>query len=305
MKVAFLFAGQGAQNVGMGADLYATNELSKKVFDEMKLDFDVKDICFNGPSEKINDTKYAQSCILTTSLAIAEAVSYLGIKPSYVAGLSLGEYSALSYAGAFNYKDAGEIVAKRGEIMALALPPKTSGMAAVIGMSATDINNVLNQVDGIVRIANYNCPGQIVITGEIDALNTAIKLLKDNGCRRIIPLNVSGAFHSPLLEDASKKLKQVLNDYDIKETNIPVIYNVSGHEENRDLKEILSEQIKSSVMFEQSIRYMIDKDVDTFIEIGPGKTLAGFVRKINKDVKVYSVNDSASLQVLKEELLGE
>ena len=303
MKVAFLFAGQGSHYVGMGSDLYEAYPCCKKIYDDMYLAFDVKDICFHGPLETLNNTKYAQSCILTTSLAIAQVVKEMGIEPSYVAGLSLGEYSALSFSGVFTYQDAGQIVEKRGQIMADALPKGFSGMAAVLGMSKEEIQEVLQSISSSVCIANYNCPNQIVISGKMNDLQIVMEALKEKGCRRIIPLQVSGAFHSPLLNDASKQLMNVLKEYELRPSRIPVVYNVSGQVENRDIRQILSEQIKSSVLFEQSIHFMINQGVDTFIEIGPGKTLSGFVKKISKDVKVYSVNDCKSVEVLRKELV--
>ncbi|MCQ4795463.1 ACP S-malonyltransferase [Anaerofustis stercorihominis] len=302
MKIGFLFAGQGTQSVGMGKELYDTYSEAKEVFDSVKLDYDVKELCFNGPKETLDDTAYSQSAILTTSMAIANVVKSKGIDPDYVCGLSLGEYSALCYAGAFSVNEAANIVRKRGQIMANALPKGTSKMVAVMNFDKDIIKETCEEVksEGVCEIANYNSPAQIVITGEVKAVDKACEILKEKGARRLIPLNVSGAFHSSLLENASMELNEVLGKYEINEPKIPVLYNVTGKEYDGDIKEILTKQIKSSVYFMQMVEYMIDKGVEAFVEIGPGKVLKGFVRKINKNIPVYSVEDNKSL----EEMIG-
>lgn len=300
MKLAFLFAGQGAQYVGMGKELYETNVIAKQLFDEASLDFDIKQLCFEGPSEQLNNTAYAQSCILLTSYAIAKALQTKGFQPDYVAGLSLGEYSALCFADAFSIHDALQMVRKRGQIMESALPLGTTTMAAVLQCEASTIQKVCEAVTpiGVCEIANYNYPGQIVISGEVLAIQAASELLKEQGARRIIPLNVSGAFHTSLLEEASKQLATELNKYEITSPKIPVIYNISGKEEKEAVSQILNKQIKSSVYFSQSIEYLIQQGVDTFIEIGPGKTLAGFVKKIDRNVKVFSIETLQDIEAM-------
>lgn len=301
MKIGFLFAGQGAQYVGMGKEFYEKFDIVKDVYDNLNIDFTIKNLCFEGPKEMLNDTAYAQSCILATSIAISKVIQSYGIRPDYVAGLSLGEYSALCYANAMSVNDAVNIVRERGKLMANALPSGTTSMAAVLNCDENIIKEVCEEVKetGLCTIANYNTNGQIVITGEKDAVEKASTLLLEKGARRVLPLNVSGAFHSPLLEDASLKLNKVLHKYKLSLPSIPVIYNVSGKEENitdsEMLIDILTKQIKSSVYFKQSIEYMIEKGVDTFIEIGPGSTLSGFVRKINRNIPVYSVDSIESL----------
>lgn len=294
MKIGFIFAGQGAQYVGMGKELYENFEEARAVFDQANIDVDVKNVCFEGPEDILNETSYAQPCILTTSLAIAKVVEAHGIKPNYVAGLSLGEYSALAYANAFSIHDAIQIVRARGQLMSEALPAGTTSMAAVLAMDADKIQEVIADIDD-VTIANYNCPGQIAITGKKEAIEMASEKLKEAGAKRVIPLKVSGAFHSPLLEEASLQLKTELGKYDIQKPEIPVVYNISGKEEDGDLQDILTKQIKSSVYFYQSLQYMIEKGVDVFVEIGPGKALSSFVKKTDKTIPVYSVDNVESL----------
>lgn len=294
MKIGFIFAGQGAQYVGMGKELYDHFPEAKAVYDQAQIDIDVKKVCFEGPEDILNETSYAQPCILTTSLAIAKVVEAHGIKPDYVAGLSLGEYSALAYANAMSISDAIKIVRARGQIMSEALPAKTTSMAAVLAMEAKKIQEVIEDIDG-VTIANYNCPGQIAITGYKEAIEVASEKLKEAGAKRVIPLKVSGAFHSPLLEAASQKLKIELGKYDLNVPEIPVVYNISGQEENGNLIDILTKQIKSSVYFYQSLQYMIGQGVEAFIEIGPGKALSTFVKKTDRNIPVYSVDSIESL----------
>lgn len=294
MKIGFIFAGQGAQYVGMGKEFYEHFQEARDIYEQANIDIDVKKVCFEGPEDVLNETSYAQPCILTTSLAIAKVVEAHGITPDFVAGLSLGEYSALTYAGAFDVKDAISIVRKRGQLMSEALPAGTTSMAAVLAMEADKIQEVIQDIDD-VTIANYNCPGQIVITGTKEAVEIASQKLSEAGAKRVIPLNVSGAFHSPLLEKASLKLNEELGQYDIHSPSLPVIYNISGKEETGDLKDILTKQMKSSVYFYQSLQYMISKGVEAFVEIGPGKALSAFVKKTNRQIPVYSVDSIESL----------
>lgn len=304
MKIGFIFAGQGSQYVGMGKEFYENFQVARDVFDQADIDIDVKKVCFEGPEETLNETSYAQPCILTTSLAIAKVIEAQGIHPDYVAGLSLGEYSALAFANAFTIKDAISIVRKRGQIMSEALPAGTTSMAAILAMPAEQIETILAPIDD-VTIANYNCPGQIVMTGTNEGIEKATIALKEAGAKRIIPLKVSGAFHSPLLEEASKQLKDVLEAYDIQTPSIPVVYNISGKEEQMNLIDILTKQIKSSVYFYQSLQYMIANGVEAFVEIGPGKALSAFVKKTDRSIPVYSVDNMESLNKMLGELKDE
>lgn len=302
MKIAFVFNGQGSQTVKMGKDLYEAYDAVKEVFDQT----DIKDLCFYGPSEELNNTANTQICVFTVSLAIANLLKQNGLKPEYVAGLSLGEYSALCFSEALSLKDGLKIVKARGLLMADELADSDSGMVAVMNLSADKIEEIVEEVNqgGLCQIANYNSNSQIVITGINRALSKAAVLIKENG-GRAVPLKVSGAFHSSLLDRASAKLYQILKDYEFKKPKFKVVYNISGKESDENIIDILSKQINHSVYFKQSIEYMIDQGVDTFVEIGPGKALSAFIRNINPEVKVYSVNDLSSYESLKRELIDE
>ena len=303
MKIGFLFAGQGSQHPGMGKDLYEQYDAARRLYDSIDIDIPVKELCFNGTQEQLNDTAVAQPCILATSSAIAAVLSEKGIHADVAAGLSLGEYSALAYAGVFTPQEGAKLVRQRGKIMAAALPEGTSGMAAVLNTEESVIAEVCAEVKeiGVCEIANYNCPGQIVISGQKEAVAAASEKLKARGARRVIPLQVSGAFHTSLLNEASVQLREVLDTYAFGEEEIPVINNVSGKVETRDLREVLQEQICHSVHFTQSLQAMIDMGVELFIEIGPGHALSGFVRKTTKEVPVYHIDTTEDLEkVLKE-----
>lgn len=303
MKIGFLFAGQGSQHPGMGKDFYEQYDAARRLYDSIDIDIPVKELCFNGTQEQLNDTAVAQPCILATSSAIAAVLSEKGIHADVAAGLSLGEYSALAYAGVFTPQEGAKLVRQRGKIMAAALPEGTSGMAAVLDTEESVIAEVCAEVKeiGVCEIANYNCPGQIVISGQKEAVAAASEKLKARGARRVIPLQVSGAFHTSLLNEASVQLREVLDTYAFGEEEIPVINNVSGKVETRDLREVLQEQICHSVHFTQSLQAMIDMGVELFIEIGPGHALSGFVRKTTKEVPVYHIDTTEDLEkVLKE-----
>ncbi len=305
MKLAYVFVGQGAQKVGMGKEVYDTYASSKAVFDQAVTDFDLKKITFEGPQEVLNDTAYTQVCLLVTSLAIAAALDEEGYKAQGVAGLSLGEYSALTYAKAFTLDTVLPLVRQRGQIMASALPAGTSSMSAVLSDRLDLIQEVLDEnEEGIVEIANYNSPSQFVLSGEIEALRKVELSLKEKGVSRIIPLSVSGAFHSSLLKDASVKLNALLQAVPVKEPSLPVYFNISGKPES-DLKEALTQQIYHSVQWVKTIQTMIAEGFDTFIEIGPGKTLAGLIRQIDPSVKVYCAESLASIDKIKGELNHE
>lgn len=305
MKLAYLFVGQGAQKVGMGQEVYDSYVSSKAVFDTALTDFDLKKITFEGPQEVLNDTAYTQVCLLVTALAIAAALDEEGFNAQGVAGLSLGEYTALTYAKTFDLTTALSLVRQRGQIMASALPAGTSSMSAVLSDRLDLIQETLKEnQEGIVEIANYNSPSQTVLSGEVMALGRVEKALKEKGVTRIIPLTVSGAFHSSLLKEASKKLNALLQKAPLKNSSLPVYFNLSGKQET-DLVEALTQQIFNSVQWVKTIQNMIADGFDTFIEIGPGKTLAGLIRQIDPSVRVYSAESIASIEKIKGELHHE
>lgn len=306
MKIGFLFVGQGVQTVGMGLDVYQNYVSSKVLFDSVSVNFDLKDVCFNGPKELLDQTYYTQPSILITSLAIANALNEEGIKADVVAGLSLGEYSALTYAGCIDVNNAIQLVSRRGEIMSNALPANTSGMAAVLSDQLDTIKEVIQQVRyencGILEIANYNSPSQTVISGENKALELGINFLKERKIR-CIPLTVSGAFHTSLLNNASNELNHVLSSFEFNQPQCTVLFNVSGDVE-LDIKSALTRQICSSVEWVKTIQKMKEMGVDCFIEIGPKNSLQKLVKQIIPDARVFSVDSKESIKQMMGELYG-
>ena len=303
-KIAFVYPGQGAQKVGMGKDFYENSERSKEIFDlaASVLDFDIKQVCFEE-NDFINNTKYTQAALVTTCLAMTKEVLALGIKPDVTAGLSLGEYAAIATAGGMSDEEAIKTVRVRGILMDEAVPDGKGAMAAVLGMTGEAVYEVVKDLAD-VSIANYNCPGQIVITGEKSAVENAGKVLSENGAKRVIPLNVSGPFHSAFLKGAGETLGETLETVDWKELEIGYVTNMDASlvTDIRQTKDLLMKQVSSSVLWEQSVRNMIEMGVDTFVEIGPGKTLAGFIKKIDKEVQVVNVGAFEDLAKLKEQL---
>ena len=299
-KIAFIYPGQGAQAIGMGKSFYDNSELAKELFElaDESLDVKVSELCFNE-NEMLNQTQYTQPALVTTCLSITREILSRGIKPDVTAGLSLGEYAAIAVAGGMTEVDAIKAVRARGTYMENACPAGLGAMCAVLGLMGDEIEAAIADIDG-VYIANYNCPGQIVITGEKNAVELAMDKLKEAGEKRCIPLNVSGPFHSPLLNKAGEDLYTYLEQIEMKELEIPYITNVTADyvSDKKYIKGLLVKQVTSSVRFEQSINRMIKDGVDTFVEIGPGKTLAGFIRKINKDVRVINISDIEDLEKL-------
>ena len=303
-KTAFIFPGQGAQYVGMGKDFYDNNEKSRAVFEAASKasGLDVPALCFEE-NDKLNITEYTQIAMLATEVAMLAVLEEKGIKPDVTAGLSLGEYGALAASHVCSQEDVFKVVRKRGIYMQEAVP-NGGAMIAVIGMDTEVIEKICDGIDGMVTIANYNCPGQVVITGEEAAANEAMKQLAEAGAKRCIPLKVSGPFHSPLLAGAGEKLAKELDTITINDVTIPYIANVTADyvQNKEDVKPLLQKQVSSSVRWQQTVERMIQDGVTTFIEIGPGKTLSGFMRKINRDVQTINIEKYEDVEKVVEVL---
>ena len=300
MKLAFLFAGQGSQKAGMGRDLYEAYPAFRAAFDAAALDFDLKRICFDDPDGVINQTQYTQPCMVAFACGVTAVLKEQGIVPEYAAGLSLGEYSALCCAGVFSPKAAVEIAAYRGAAMAKAAEGVESAMTAVLNLDRETLARCCEEAAdaGIVKICNYNCPGQLVIGGEKAAVARAGELAKAAGARRLMPLRVSGPFHTPLMQPAAEALHKRFETEAFGEMEIPVLFNCLGREKTEEtVAELLVRQVKDSVYMEDTIRRLAELGVDTVIEIGPGRALSGFVAKTVGDaVACYAVEDCASLE---------
>lgn len=301
-KTAFMFPGQGAQYVGMGKDFYDQIPVCKEMFElaSKASGLDVPALCFEE-NEQINITEYTQIAMLAAEVAMLKAIEEKGLKPDVTAGLSLGEYGALAASGVMSAEDVFKIVRKRGIYMQEAVPDG-GAMVAVLGLDTAVIEKICEETPGTVTIANYNCPGQIVITGEEGAVHTAVEKLTAAGAKRCIPLKVSGPFHSPMLAGAGEKLAKELENVEIQDIQIPYIANVTADyvTDKSEVKTLLEKQVSSSVKWQQTVERMIADGVDTFVEIGPGKTLSGFMRKINKDMKVCNVEKVEDLSKLDE-----
>lgn len=305
-KTAFIFPGQGAQYVGMGKDFYEQIPVSKEMFElaSKASGLDVAALCFEE-NDNINITEYTQIAMLAMEVAVLKAIEEKGYKPDVTAGLSLGEYGALAAAGVMSAEDVFKVVRKRGIYMQEAVP--TGGaMTAVLGMDASKIEEICEETEGIVSIANYNCPGQIVITGEAEAVAKAAERLAAEGAKRCVALNVSGPFHSAMLKEAGEKLGEVLDEVTVNDIAVPYLANVTADyvTDKEQVKPLLMQQVASSVRWQQSVEKMIADGVDTFVEIGPGKTLTGFMRKINKDVTTINIEKVEDLEKLSQ-LKGE
>lgn len=308
-KIAFLFPGQGSQVSGMGKDLYEKYDAAKKVFEtaDKVLGFKISEICFNGTDEELKMTKNSQPAILATSLAFLETLkSEIDIVPVATAGHSLGEYGALYTAGVLDMGDAIAITGKRAELMNDAANATNGSMAAVIGLTPDEILEGLKELqnEGVISVANYNSPAQTVITGEKELIEKSVDILKAKGAKRVIPLAVSGAFHSELMASASEKFADFVKDYNFKNAEIPVYENVDGMPitDGEELKKRVPAQIRSSVHWTETINGMINEGITTFVELGAGKVLAGLNKKINAEVKTYNVYDVASLEETVNEL---
>lgn len=307
-KIAFVFPGQGSQKVGMGKEFYDYSPIAKEVFDQASeaVGLDLRALCFEE-NKDIDITEYTQVALLTTSVAIMKVLMNEGLKPDVAAGLSLGEYCALVAADSINYVDAAKAVRKRGIYMQEEVPAGVGGMAAIIGLDAEAIEKAIEDVDQ-VQVANYNCPGQIAISGKKEAVEAGAEKCKEAGARRVVMLNVSGPFHSDLLVGAGVKLEPVLKEIEIKKPQIPYVANVTADyvTEQEAILPLLVKQVSSSVRWQQSVERMAADGIDTFVEIGPGRTLAGFNKKIGKaigkELTTYSVGTIEEMKKVLQEL---
>ncbi len=311
MKIGYMFPGQGTQFVGMGKDIYDNYEEARKIYNiiDSKLGESIEDITFNSSEDSLNETKNTQIAIYSMSMAILEILKSNGIMPVAAAGLSLGEYSALTCAGVINIDDGADIVRKRGTIMQELAPSGNWAMAAIIGLEDKIVEEACNKVNlGFVRAVNYNCPGQVVVSGEKEAVLMAMDIAKDMGARKVVELKTAGPFHTEKLQLASEELKEELAKISFMPSNISVIKNINGesYTENDDMVEILSKHVISPVKFRKSIETMLEMGVDTFVEIGPGKTLSGFVKKVCKEKEmeamILNIDDLKTLEEAIEKL---
>ncbi|MGG1311248.1 ACP S-malonyltransferase [Cohnella laeviribosi] len=298
-KIAFVFPGQGAQAVGMGRDAYERFEASRAVFDRADevLGFSVSKLAFEGPEEELKLTANTQPALLTTSVALLEAFKARGVKPDYVAGHSLGEYSALVAAGVLSFDDAVRLVRARGLFMEQAVPGGQGAMAATLGADRDALDALCRDISatvGRVELANVNCPGQIVVSGTAAGVAAVAERGKEAGAKRVVPLEVSGPFHSSLMQPAAERLEKELAAAEFRDAAVPVIANVTARPvtSGEEFRRLLVRQVVSPVLWEDSVRYLIGEGVDTFVEIGSGTVLAGLIKKIDKTVKVVSVNSA-------------
>ena len=293
MKLAVLYAGQGAQHPGMGKEFYEGSPAFRAAFDSAELDFDLHRVCFEDPDGVLNQTEYTQPCMVAFACGVTAVLAQQGVKPAYVAGLSLGEYSALEAAGVFTAKQAIELTAFRGKAMAEAAKGLACGMTAVLGLDRTALSACCEQASalGCVQICNYNCPGQLVISGNIDAINAACEKLKAAGAKRALPLKVGGAFHSPLMQPAKEELEEAIKAVEVKAPKCPVYQNVDGmpHTDPAEIKANLIAQLTSSVRWTASVQNMIKDGADDFTECGPGKALQGMIGRIDKNVSAHGI----------------
>jgi [acyl-carrier-protein] S-malonyltransferase len=308
-KIAFLFPGQGSQTVGMGKTMAAANAESAEIFRkaDQKLGYSLSDLIFSGPQEELTLTTNAQPALLTTSIAVLEYFKASGITPDYCAGHSLGEYTALVASGAFSFEEGVYAVHKRGEFMEIAVPNGEGTMAAVLGLDSEKLQAVTEEITqggNLVQLANINCPGQIVISGTRKGVELASVKAKEAGAKRVLPLEVSGPFHSELMKPAAEKLASVLDEMNIQDAKVPVIANVTAEAmiQADDIKAKLIQQLYSPVQWENSVQKMIDLGVTTFIEIGPGKVLSGLVKKVSRSVTTYAVSDETTCKEVIEAL---
>lgn len=304
-KIAFVFPGQGAQAVGMGKDVYDALPNSRAVFEkgDEVLGFPLSKLIFEGPDSELKQTVNTQPALLTASVAYLEALREQGLKPDYVAGHSLGEYSALVAAGVLSYEDAVTLVRLRGRFMEEAVPGGQGAMAAVLGAereALAALCQTISEENGVVELANVNCPGQIVVSGSQEGVNGVVQRVKEAGGKRAIPLEVSGPFHSSMMRAVADRLAEELKKVTFNTPNVPVIVNVTASPvtDPEEIRELLVRQVYSPVLWQDSIEWLIADGVDTFVEIGSGSVLAGLIRKIDKTVKVININTLESVQTV-------
>lgn len=304
-KTAFVFPGQGAQSVGMGKDAYDAYESARSIFKEADeaLGMDLTSLIFEGPEASLKQTAHTQPALLTVSVAFLKLLESSGLKADYVAGHSLGEYSALVAAGVLSFQDAVRTVRARGLYMEQAVPSGQGAMAAVLGAEREALANLCAAITAegkAVELANVNCPGQIVVSGTAAGVQAVVEQGKEIGAKRVIPLEVSGPFHSSLMKPAAEQLAHSLANIELQNAVIPVVANVTAREvtEAGQIRKLLVEQVYSPVLWEDSIRYLLDQGVETFVEIGSGTVLAGLIKKIDKNVRVISVNHVSALEAL-------
>ena len=308
MSLAFLYAGQGTQHVGMGTDLYQAYPEFRDVLDRCHPGFDIKQLCFEGPEETLTQTQYTQPCMVAFAAGVTAVLASRGITPAAAAGLSLGEYSALQAAGVFDPVQAVELVAFRGQAMANAVKDRPCGMAAILQLDRETLGQVCRQAAGgqVVEMANFNCPGQIVIGGDADAVDRACALAKEAGAKRCIPLKVSGPFHTSLMKPAGDALAEKFRSTTFGEPSLPVYFNATGKPlaPGETIPALLERQVQSSVYMEDTIRAMEAAGVDTIVEIGPGKALSGFVKKTTKAIKTIPVETVEDVEAAVAALKG-
>ncbi len=302
--IAFVFPGQGSQYVGMGKDIA---EKADGIFQDASkvLGFDILNLCINGPEGELNKTENTQPAILTVSYALLKEVESIGIKPAFVAGHSLGEYTAALCGGVFSFSDALKITKKRGILMQEAQPAGEGGMAAVLGLDEETLKNICESIENFyVDLANLNCPGQIVISGEKEGIERASLLAKEKGAKKVVPLQVSIPSHCKLMKSAAEKFKEFLLNFHFNDSSVPVVCNVDGIERKSaaEILEAFIKQLYSPVRWQDCVKSMISKGVDTFVEIGPGKVLSGLIRRIDSNVRIFNVDNLKDLEKLKEEL---